>query len=166
MNNSSLKQFEESVLEIELPPGDKCKSDRNSFYQTTYIISCDNDVVKLAIDDIADLSISKCKNTIKMRSQYACPNSQTYAISNAIKRNSKLFSFVLILFGYFMTFLSYKYSDFNQILIGVIFILYLSIYVILNHYSNEIFYNQNQLFAWIFMSILIGIGIGLLYTNS
>jgi len=130
------------------------------------LISCDSDVSKLAIDDVSDLDINLCKNTIKMRSQYACPNSKTYAISNAIKRNSKLFGYVLIIFGYFLTFISYKHSDLTQILIGVLFILFLSIYFILNTYNTEIFYNQNELFIWIIISFVIGIGIGLLFSNS
>jgi len=89
-----------------------------------------------------------------------------YAISNAINRNCKLFGFVLIFFGFYMTFLCYKYSDLTQILIGVLFIIFLSVYVVLNHFNTEIFYNDSELFTWLIISFMIGIGIGLLFTNS
>jgi len=151
---------------MELPPGDKCLTDRNTYYQTKYIITCDSDVAKLAIDDVSDLNPDNCKNTIKMRSQYACPNNNIYAISNAINRNCKLFGFVLIFFGYYMTFLSYKYSDLTQILIGVLFITYLSVYVVLNQFNTEIFYDEKELFTWLIISFLIGLGTGFLFTNS
>ncbi len=101
-----------------------------------------------------------------MRSQYACPNNNIYAISNAINRNCKLFGFVLIFFGYYMTFLSYKYSDLTQILIGVLFITYLSVYVVLNQFNTEIFYDEKELFTWLIISFLIGLGTGFLFTNS
>lgn len=162
----STKPFEENIIEIELPPGDRCLSDRNSFYQTTYIISCDSDVSKLAIDDVSDLNIQKCRNTIKMRSQYACPNSNTYAVSNAIKKNSKIFAFVLVLFGFYLTFISYKYTSLTQILIGVIFVLFIAIYFILVNFNAELFYRQNELFIWMIAFFFIGIGIGLLFANS
>ncbi len=101
-----------------------------------------------------------------MRSKYACPNNKIYAISNAIKRNSKLLGFVLILFGFYLTFISYKYSDLTQMLIGVLFILFVSIYIILNNFNSEIFYNQEKLLIWIIMSFVIGNAIGLIFTNS
>lgn len=101
-----------------------------------------------------------------MRSRYACPNNNIYAISNAIKRNCKLFGFVLIFFGYYLTFLSYKYSELTQILIGVLFTSFTSLYIVLNNYDSKIFYNESELFSWLIITFIIGIGIGLLFTNS
>lgn len=101
-----------------------------------------------------------------MRSQYACPNSNVYAISNAIKKNSILFGFILIVFGYFLTFISYKYSSLTQILIGVIFVLYIAIYIILINLNAELFYNQKELLIYITIFLFIGIGMGLLFANS
>lgn len=101
-----------------------------------------------------------------MRSKYACPNSKLFAISNAINRNADLFGFVLIFFGFYLTFISYKYSDLTQILVGVIFINFISVYFILNYLNAELFYNQNKLISWCIISFLIGLAIGFLFANS
>jgi tetrahydromethanopterin S-methyltransferase subunit F len=112
------------------------------------------------------LDIKKCKNTIKMRSKFACPNSNIYAVSNAIKKNSILFGFILILFGFYLTFISYKYSSLTQILIGVFVVLFIAIYFILIKFDPDLFYRQKELLIWIVVFFVIGIGIGLLFANS
>jgi len=101
-----------------------------------------------------------------MRSQYACPNSNTYAVSNAIKKNSKLFAFVLILFGFYSTFISYRYTYLTQILIGVMFVLFVSINILLHYFNAEVFYRHDNLLVWIIAFFVVGIGIGLLFANS
>jgi hypothetical protein len=55
---------------IELPPGDRCESDKKKFYTTVYELSCDINVEKLAIDNSEEIDMKKCTNVIKMRSKF------------------------------------------------------------------------------------------------
>ena len=93
-------KLNEDILIIDLPPGDRCLTKRNSYYKTRFIISCDYDISKIAVDDFSNFTIMNCKNYIKMRSRYACPDNKNYALSHAIKNNSTVFTIVLFLFGY------------------------------------------------------------------
>ena len=60
-----------TVLKLILPEGDICQKNRTSVirYQTTYEITCDNDVtIRVTNDNSFDSN--KCQNTIKLRSKF------------------------------------------------------------------------------------------------
>jgi hypothetical protein len=164
-NSNNEIKYENNIVVINLPKGEKCLSDPNKYYRTTYIITCDHDVSKVIIDNSNDLNVQKCENVIKMRSKHACPNNKINGLSIALERNSKFFGIFLIFFGIFFTFFSYKYSDFTQFLIGILTFIFFSIFLVLRFLQTEIFYNQLHLMIWFFVSVLLGIILGFFYKH-
>jgi hypothetical protein len=142
-----------------LPDGDRCQ-DGNvaSFYSTTIELKCDKNIAKLSIDNPNQISTSSCKNTIRMRSQFACPILNKYSLSEIIDKNSTLFGLILILGGIYYTFFSHKYLNITRILTGVSSVMFVSLFL----FANNLQITKYSLNFWLILilSALIGLCLG------
>jgi hypothetical protein len=152
---------------IELPPGDRCESDKKKFYTTIYELTCDNKVEKLAIDNTDEVGTKRCINVVKMRSKFgnitinlACPDFKTFGLSLLVKENAIPFGVFLIICGSYFCFLGYRYKSATRILTGCAFVLFVTIYIIMYHVPLDL----KSLYFWLVIMgcVLVGLGIGCL----
>lgn len=148
-----------SKISITLPDGDHCESGNiRSFYSTTYEISCDKNIERLAIDNAEAVKTSTCTNTIKMRSQYACPNPNKYSLSDLFVKYCVIFGIILIVNGVYYSFFSYKYLKVTRVLTGVSTVLFISLVLFAN--NVEINFNSVNFWTIVILSLLIGLFLG------
>jgi hypothetical protein len=128
------------------------------YYTTTYEILCDRNIAKIAVDNLDSINLSNCHNTIQMRSQYACPNTNKYSLDMTIKRNNVMFGLLLISLGIFYCFFSYKYLKITRILTGVTTVMFLSLFLLVNNFEMK--FTSVNFWSVIIVTILIGLFLG------
>jgi hypothetical protein len=142
-----------------LPEGDRCQNGNiTSFYSTILELKCDKNIARLSIDNSDEISTNYCKNTIKMRSQYACPIKNKYTLSEIMENNSTMFGLILLIGGIYYTFYSYKYLKITRILTGVTTVCFFSLFLFANNLQNT----SNSINFWLIfiLSAIIGLCLG------
>lgn len=148
-----------SKISIEFPEGDICVMGNTSYYYTTtFEITCDRNIAKIAVDNLASMQLNYCQNTIKMRSQHACPNMNKYSLDSTIKRNSIMFGLMLMALGIYYCFFSYKFLKVTRVLTGVTAVLFISLFLIVNNFEMK--FTSSNLWSVFIICTLIGLFLG------
>jgi hypothetical protein len=144
-----------------LPKGDRCVfNGTQTFYQISYLITCDEGIERLTVDNPQEFNIQQCENIIKMRSKHACPNYTMYSLSSTIRDNSFLFGLILIIQGLYFIFFAYRFLKFTRILTGINVICFIVLFLIFN--NLQIQFNSTIFWLIIIINIIVGWCIGVL----
>lgn len=105
-----------------------------------------------------EINLNKCNNTIKMRSQYACPNLTKYSLNNTVRKNSVIFGLILMAGGIYFCFFAYKYLQPTRFITGVCAVCFISFVLFAN--NLEIKFDSASFWSVFIISILIGLFLG------
>lgn len=153
-NNDSI-----TSIEIAFPQGESClNGNTSSYYNTKYIIQCDHSVPNVMFDNPTEISIDKCDNVIKMRSQYACPDIVRYSLSNTMRNNKIIIGLIILFIGIYFCFFAYKFLKPTRILTGVV-IMNLITFIIASSWINANF-STLSFYIMLVLSSVVGIGLG------
>jgi|LauGreDrversion4_2_1035121.scaffolds.fasta_scaffold384413_2 hypothetical protein len=106
-------------IQLKLPPGDRCLSDASKNYTTLFSIDCDQSINGTQVLT-PNLDINSCTNTIRLKSQYACPTFSVYSFWTQIVSNKWIVGGLLIGFGIFFCFLGTWFITATQVIAGVL----------------------------------------------
>lgn len=132
--------------------------DTTTYYRTIFEITCDKNAARLSVDNINSISINKCTNKIKMRSQYACPNVTKYSLAQTIKSNAATFGLILLAIGVYYCFFAYKFIKTTRILTGVSTMCFISLFLFANNLDVKV--TSANFWTVLIISVLIGLFLG------
>jgi len=99
-----------------------------------------------------------CKNTIQMRSIYACANMDRYSLANTIQANAPTFGMMLIGFGIYFCFFAYKYVYISRVLTGVTIVCFVSLFLLATNLSLG--FSSIAFWSLLVTSVFVGLGLG------
>lgn len=132
--NDKNEEVVSTLIRLDLPEGEICKSDANKKYQTIVELKCDeSQEVPIFTNNVFDSKI--CENKIYGVSKAACPKYDVYGLWNSILNNKYIFGSILILLGAFFCFVGENFLKITQVIAGAALTLILVLYFIFNFTS-------------------------------
>ena len=129
--NDKNEEVVSTLIRLDFPEGEICKSDANKKYQTIVELRCDeNQEVPVFTNNVFDSNI--CENKIYGVSKAACPKYDVYGLWNTIVNNKYIFGSILILLGAFFCFVGENFLKVTQVIAGAALTLILVLYFIFN----------------------------------
>jgi hypothetical protein len=147
--------LKQTSIEIQLPPGDVCRTDANRNYTTSYSIVCDPDAKTPVFDAVQNISPNTCDNVIKMRSANACPKFDVYGFWNEVIQNKYIVGAVLMILGAFFTFFGKKFLKVTEILTGVLLTCFLVMFLLFQYLHIQ----YTSLEFWLIVAFSVALGL-------
>jgi hypothetical protein len=138
--------------------GDVCSGNRN--YTITYEMQCvKQDTYYFNILNKEEIDLTKCENTIKVKTTEACPKLNYYIISAFIDTHNAFLGIVVIVLGIFLLFLGAKFLKVTILIVGTL----ASITILFTVYYT-FFTPENENSVWILLAVggIVGISLGFL----
>jgi hypothetical protein len=146
-----------TTLQVQLPPGDECKTNSTLNYQTTFMLECDLKATKPVILT-NKINIDQCSNIILIKSAYACPLLNVYSFWNSIVSNKYLIGTMIMIAGFFVCIFGIKFIHLTEIAIGIIATSFVLMFFLFSYLKVQ--YSGLEFWTIVIISILIGIIVG------
>lgn len=145
--NEKNEEVVSTLIRLDLPEGEVCKSDANKKYQTIVELRCDEtQEVPVFTNNVFDSNI--CENKIYGVSKAACPKYDVYGLWNTIINNKYIFGSIVILLGAFFCFVGENFLKVTQVIAGAALALIFVLYFVFN-------YTSIIMGTWVFWLVIV-----------